>query len=381
MERLNGYMDQIKANEALKEKTKAFVSERMAQLTQNKGKMKEDHFKMRKILIAACVAAVLMVVGAGGYIYYQTPVNYVSLDINPSIELGLNAFDTVVSAEAANEDGEAVLDQQDVTNMPVEEAIDALVQEAVDQDFVADDGSSVIAVTAESEDGDKALVLQEKCATGVNQAMSTKNTFAAVYKDCSDLTLRTQAKALGISPGKYKLIKMLQTLDPTITVEQYKDAKVHEIMTKANELLQAAAPADISDEESAALNEITEKVEDTAKQVKEAKENAEEKKNQEQNANNNSSNGNSNNGKKTTEPAVTATAKPAVTKGKSNQAQTNKPDETLQPTAAQEQEQEQEREQEQKAKDAADKTAGIVTPQPQKQSGNEEQNSNSNKNN
>jgi hypothetical protein len=41
----------------------------------------------------------------GGYAFYNTPINYVSFDVNPSVELGLNFFDKVVSCEACNEEG------------------------------------------------------------------------------------------------------------------------------------------------------------------------------------------------------------------------------------------------------------------------------------
>ena len=46
---------------------------------------------------------------AGGYFVYSRPVSYISIDVNPSIELGINCFGRVVSAAAYNEDGEEIL--------------------------------------------------------------------------------------------------------------------------------------------------------------------------------------------------------------------------------------------------------------------------------
>ena len=194
--------------------------------------------KMKRILVGTCSVFALSLLAAGGYTYYKMPVNYVSLDINPSVEIGLNAFDKVVDVEAANTDGQALIQENNLLNLSVEEAIDSLVQEATDQGFVKEDGSTVIAVTAESDNEEKAQELQQASSNGVNLAMSAKNSIATVYSDCSDLAVRTEAKEMGISPGKYKLIKMMQSLDSDITVEQYKDAKVSEIMTKAAELVQ-----------------------------------------------------------------------------------------------------------------------------------------------
>ena len=53
--------------------------------------------------LAACLA--LAAVGFGGYRWYAEPTAFVSLDVNPSIELEVNRFDTVVAARGVNETG------------------------------------------------------------------------------------------------------------------------------------------------------------------------------------------------------------------------------------------------------------------------------------
>ena len=191
-----------------------------------------------KVAIAAAV--VFCVVGLGGlgaYAYYQTPSTYVSFDINPSVELGVNAFDVVVSVDAVNEDGKALIEGQDLLGKGWEEAIENLVDSAIDKEYIQEDGSSVISVVVESDNEEKATEKSDVYEEHVNKAVMRRLKEAIVYKDCSDLALRTEAKELGISPGKLKHIKMLQVLDPTITVEDYKDAKISEIMVKARELI------------------------------------------------------------------------------------------------------------------------------------------------
>jgi len=277
MDSFKKYMDKVKAEEELKEKAKDYVRAALASESQNR----KDNIYLRggrsmrkKVLITVASIAICLGVSGGGYAYYTTPVNYVSLDINPSVELGINAFDTVVTVEPANEDGQALVEglpeDQDLTGIPVEEAVADLVEEAVDQDYIADDGSTVIAVTAESDDEEDALDLQEKSAAGVSLAMSNKKVIAAVYKDCSDLALRTEAKALGISPGKYKLIKMLQTLDPEITVDQYKDAKVSQIIGDANQILGGLTEDELTD-----IGINVEKIKGTEKALQKAEDKAE----------------------------------------------------------------------------------------------------------
>jgi len=284
MDILKKYLDQIKAEKDLKEKTKIFLKSNFE--TETRQKVKKSSFRevfgMKKLLLAASAVAVCAIFTVGGYAYSRTPVNFVSLDINPSIEVGVNAFDKVVSVEGINEDGKKLLEGQKVTGLALKEAIAALVQEAAEQEYIAEDGSTVIAVTAESKKEGKAVELRNESEQGVSLAMSNKQAIATIYSDCSDLALRTEAKEMGISPGKFKLIRMLQVLDPDITLEQYKDAKVSEIIAKANEILQKEG---LPEEQSVALIEVINKIEDTGNRVRAAKEQALQKQNQNANRN------------------------------------------------------------------------------------------------
>ena len=249
MNTLKNYLDQVTAEEALKNKTKAYVKASLLHEQKNPADKKSlrSVFGMKKLIVAASTIAACAVLAISGYAYSNTAVNFVSLDINPSVELGLNAFDKVVSVEGVNEDGQNLIREQKLTRLTIEEAIRILVEEAVNQNYIAEDGSTVIAVTAESDDENEALQLQESSAQGVNLAMSNKGILSVLYQDCSSLDLRTEAKALDISPGKLKLIKFLQTLDPNITIEEYQNAKVSDIIDDANELLASVDPDNGSD--------------------------------------------------------------------------------------------------------------------------------------
>ncbi len=207
----------------------------------------------RKLFTVAGIFAAAAALVVAGYIYYMRPVNYVSIDINPSVEIALNAMNRVVGVEAANQDGAAILENARIRNRSVESAVQALVQNAVQLGYVAGDGSTVIAVMSESENGDTALKLQEQAASGVALAMQAKNAYSAVCATTANLEFRNEAKEMCVSPGKYRLIKMLQAMDPSIDAEQYRNAKVSEIVKKAGELAQNGVPAGNLDEPTMAM--------------------------------------------------------------------------------------------------------------------------------
>ena len=152
MNSFSEYMGKVKAEKELKTKTEAFVrtalsSTELQKKTADSGsEFRRKRFASNKFLTAAAAVAACLVLALGGNAYYHMPVNYLCLDINPSIELGINAFGKVVSTQAYNEDGLGLLKAYKYTNLSVEDAVDALVQNAVNQGFVAADGSSVISV-------------------------------------------------------------------------------------------------------------------------------------------------------------------------------------------------------------------------------------------
>jgi hypothetical protein len=277
MNSFSEYMDKVKAEKELKTKTEAFVrtvlsntegQERIADsgLEFKKGKSTRNRFLAAVSAVAAC-----LILALGGNAYYHTPIHYLCLDINPSVELGINAFDRVVSAQAYNEDGRELLGDHPYSNLSVETAVSSLVLDAVQQGFVAGDGSTVIAVTAESNKSQAAVKLQNSGESGAESALNAGGISAIVYSDSTDLQLRKQAQDLGISPGKLRLISILQTLDPSVSIAAYKNAKTTDIMTKAAELLAQSGDGWENGDEA----DILEKIRDVAERVQASYEYAE----------------------------------------------------------------------------------------------------------
>ncbi|KUP22096.1 hypothetical protein [Paenibacillus sp. DMB5] len=230
--RFKSAMNQIKAEDALINRTEGFLKD--ALMNTNTNNIKNSHWRslfMKKKLVAAACMATLIVGGSGAaYAYYQTPVSYLSMDINPSVEIGVNAFDKVVKVKGINDDGNKILAKVDIKGSNVTVAVNMLVTSAVYGGYIADDGSSVVSLTSETDDSTTAAELENDAETGANQALEETDKTATVIKDNVALARREQARALGISPGKLNLINKLQKVDPTATVDEYKDASVKAIM-------------------------------------------------------------------------------------------------------------------------------------------------------
>lgn len=191
---------------------------------------------MKKKIALALSAALVLSLAGGGYAYAKTPVAYISVDINPSVELGVNAFDTVVSVEAYNEDGSNILEGTDLLNTKVDEAVSTVVTNAINEGYIEEDGSSAIEITTSTDKEDVAAELDETLKETVDQTLSNNDIEAEVETENVALARRDEARKLGITPGKLNLIQKLQALDSSITVEEYKNSSVKDIQKKNKEL-------------------------------------------------------------------------------------------------------------------------------------------------
>ena len=144
----------------------------------------------RKVMAAA--ASFVLVVSAGGWLWF-TPVSAVSIDAAQPVELKINRFGRVVSAEGT--DG--------LLFSGCEEAVSRLLDE-----LQADaDGELYITVTG----GDETLTETVfDCAAGRQ----------GVYCDAGSSEEISAAEEAGLPLGKYRMLLALQALDPSVTAEE-----------------------------------------------------------------------------------------------------------------------------------------------------------------
>jgi hypothetical protein len=251
-------VNHIHAKENMKRKTEEYLMDNLSAISAAPNQVRKKSLLMKRVIAVACSAVFVCGTSLGAYAYYKTPTSYLSLDINPSVELGVNAFGKVVSAMAYNNDGKTILDGQNVMGSSVKSAVSTLVKSAAQKGFVAKDGSTVIAVTSETDNSSTATDLEDAAAQGADSAVKSEGDTATVQKENVALERRDEARKLGITPGKLNLIQKLQALDPSITVDEYKDAKVTDIMKKSVELKKASLSNQSSNNNSGTSSAVSE---------------------------------------------------------------------------------------------------------------------------
>lgn len=213
--------DKIEASEELKSSTMQFL-----RVEREKRSPRQARPVWRKPLAAVCAVFVLLV-GIGGYYTTQMPVSYVSIDVNPSVELALNRYDRVVSATAYNEGGVIVLEGVNVRGKLYTDAIDTIVESDAMEPYLTKNSALTFTVAAENR-GKKAAILD-----GIESCSGCQKHGGESYT--ADVASITAAHESGLSFGKYAAYLMLSQYDSTITAEDCQDMSMAEIHSQINE--------------------------------------------------------------------------------------------------------------------------------------------------
>lgn len=212
----------IQAEEELKEHTKAFLSQK------TNGYRRSLFLNPRHVL--AVVSCMLILLFGGRWLYF-TPTATISIDINPSIELGINRFDRVISVESYNDDGETWMESLDIRNMDYNEAVRQILADEHLLLLLSDDALlSITVIGSDEAQSSEILSGMQSCTAG------KKNTYcySAHAEDVEE------AHALGLSYGKYRAFSELQALDPEITAEEVQNMTMREIRDRIALLSQEA---------------------------------------------------------------------------------------------------------------------------------------------
>lgn len=185
--------------------------------------------KKPRLIMAMAAAAAIFVLVIGGYGMYMQPTAYISVDVNPSIELALNRTNNVVGARAYNPDGENILAGLDLKGRTYEDAIDAIMDKEREAGYLGDNAYVVFAVQSNNSAQEQDLMqVTQACVDSHHGSAQTE------YISVSEET-REEAHHHGMSAGKYQTFLELQEVDPTVTIEDSHHMSMHDMKNKIDE--------------------------------------------------------------------------------------------------------------------------------------------------
>ncbi|HIX77992.1 MAG TPA: hypothetical protein H9734_10410 [Candidatus Fusicatenibacter merdavium] len=211
--------DQIHAEPELKEHTRAYLKEKVYRTSAR-------HASHIRRLAAASVFCLFLCAAGVCYLFFA-PVTYISVDINPSLELGLNCFRRIISVEGYNDDGASLADSLDLKYLDYMDALDRILKSDTIETLLAGDNVLSLTVAGESETQNQEVL----------QDMETSvSGYSNVHCHSGDMEEVHEAHSCGMSFGKYQAFLILQELDPSVTSEDVQDLSMHEIWSRIRQL-------------------------------------------------------------------------------------------------------------------------------------------------
>lgn len=213
----------IHAENALKERTKDYLSQKIYNHTPRwKTGFSLHLFRKttvfrRAAALAACLIALLFI---GGSWVFMTPTAFISIDINPSLELGINRFNRIVSIRGYNEDGEELAGSLDIRFMDYDAALVSLLDSQELESYLSPDALITFTVAGDSEaQYNEIFECVESCADGRSD----------IQCHSGDMSEMQNAHEAGLSFGKYRAYLILKEFDSSVTPDDIRDLTMREL--------------------------------------------------------------------------------------------------------------------------------------------------------
>lgn len=160
----------------------------------------------------------------------ETAVAWVSVDINPAVELTVSNREKVMSAQAYNPDGEKILTRLDVKGMKVNNAVSEITSTAIELGYMgkSKDNSVLISVAIKPTAGIDRDKLQTTLLASANEVLQGEAAFKGTVQVVNVPTeLREKAVEKNITAGKYAvLIEAVTKYKLNLTEKDMKEKSV-----------------------------------------------------------------------------------------------------------------------------------------------------------
>ena len=180
--------------------------------------------KKKPILVIIFVILFLLAVVFGAIYYYEFNkiVAIVTMDINPSVSLGLNKMGKVIKAEGINDDGKKLLEDNMLKGKSLEIAINNISDLVIDNGYFSNENNHIL-VNIEGED------IKEDVSKILTDEIKEKNIECEIiFQELSDSS-KENASKYGISENKASYIEDVIKENNDVTFEDLKDKSINEI--------------------------------------------------------------------------------------------------------------------------------------------------------
>ena len=190
-----------------------------------------------KVIKIVSAAAACFVIGMFSYymIVLQSQAT-VYLDVNPSIQFELNSREEVISAEAANKDGEIILEDMDLKHTDLDVAVNAIFGSMVKHGYLSQ-AENMVLLSVDSSNPNKSEKLRTEISKEISSCLDSMVGSASVFDQdvYVDDELKAMAEQYEITPGKAELIRKLTSENPKLNYAQLASLPIKDLVERLNQ--------------------------------------------------------------------------------------------------------------------------------------------------
>ena len=184
--------------------------------------------------VSGIAAAVVILAGAGifGNVYRvnNTVSSTVALDVNPSVEIKVNAKEKVLSVDALNEDGKIIIGDMDFKGSDIDLAVNALIGSMLKNGYLNELTNSIL-VSVDNNDPEKSAALRQRIADEISVILNTDTFSGSVLSQTisHNTAVDEIASANDISTGKAQLIHQITQQNTWYSAEDLATMSINEL--------------------------------------------------------------------------------------------------------------------------------------------------------
>jgi hypothetical protein len=185
--------------------------------------------------VAAVVMCVVVIAAMTNLTGSAEVVAYVSMDINPSVEFGIDSAEKVQDLKGLNEDGAKLVSGIDYKGKPLETVTNEVLRRADEQGPLAQGEGDIIIASALVKNTDKISdsALADKLKEQVTKYIATVHPNEAsryeVTAFAAPQEIRQAAEANGLSTGKYAIYLAAKNNGTPLPLDDFKKESVHQL--------------------------------------------------------------------------------------------------------------------------------------------------------
>ena len=217
--------DTLQTPDRLKRSTKAVLRKKTFDYGRNVYRIRQH----RKRLATGLLSLMLVLSGCG---LWFLPSASISVDINPSIELKVNALDRVISLKGRNSDGVELVKNMDVAGMTYDDAMQRILLSEGLEPYLEDGSQITITVAGGGSDAHAEQMLSKVLCRAYNIASRDNVLYCQV-----DWETLKAAQAADLCIPRYLAWQNLLKNDPAMTPEDVREIPKDRIRELAQNII------------------------------------------------------------------------------------------------------------------------------------------------